>query len=40
MENIDRNLSLDDVWAKVLVGIERIYRFQEMAPPEYMVLYR
>ncbi|CAF2046218.1 unnamed protein product [Rotaria magnacalcarata] len=39
MESIDKNLSLDDVWAKVLVGIERIYRFQEMSPPEYMMLY-
>ncbi|CAF3082797.1 unnamed protein product [Rotaria socialis] len=39
MASNDKNLSLDDVWAKVLVGIERIYQFQQMSPTEYMVLY-
>ncbi|CAF2960002.1 unnamed protein product [Rotaria sp. Silwood2] len=39
MTHSDRGLNLNDVWARVSEGIERIYRNEEMSPHAYMELY-
>lgn len=35
----NKNMKLDDVWAKLLDGIERIYQLHEMSAPAWMELY-
>jgi hypothetical protein len=35
----NRNLAFDDVWRKLLEGIEHIYQFHEMTPAAWMQLY-
>ena len=34
-----KTMKLDDVWAKLLEGIERIYQFHEMSAAAWMELY-
>ncbi|CAF2836167.1 unnamed protein product, partial [Rotaria sp. Silwood2] len=39
MTHSSRDLNLNDVWARVSEGIERIYRIRKMSPHTYHELY-
>lgn len=39
MSHTNRHVKLDEVWAKLLDGINHVYRFQAMKKPAYMLLY-
>lgn len=39
MTQNNRNPKFDDVWTKLLEGIEHIYQFHEMLAPAWMQLY-
>ncbi|CAF3045733.1 unnamed protein product [Rotaria socialis] len=39
MSQTNRHVKLDEVWAKLLDGINHVYQFQGMKKPAYMLLY-
>ena len=39
MSQANRHVKLDEVWAKLLDGINHVYQFQAMKKPAYMLLY-
>jgi hypothetical protein len=35
----NRNIKFDDVWSKLLEGIQHTYQFHEMSPGAWILLY-
>jgi hypothetical protein len=39
MSQKNRHVKFDEVWGKLLDGIQHVYRFQSMQGPAWMLLY-